>query len=123
MKRRILLLTFLSSMFMLSAIALQKKEGTNPIILEGDLQAGSIRKGGNDVTAEVQGNVIVIHFHKDVGNLQVKLKNSMNDTVFEMSVNTSELPTVYIPLMNLQSGVYTITLSNNFGSMYGDFEI
>ncbi|SEA46677.1 protein of unknown function [Porphyromonadaceae bacterium KH3R12] len=110
-------------MSILSAITIQKKEESNPITLEGDLQAGSIRKGGNDVTAEVQGNVIVVQFHKDVGNLLVLLNNSMCDTVFQMTVNTSEQTQVYIPLSGLPSGMYTITFSNNFGTLNGNFEI
>ncbi|WP_352422472.1 DUF3244 domain-containing protein [Proteiniphilum sp.] len=123
MKSRLLLLTLLSCMSMLSAITVQNTEDSNPITLEGDLQTGSIRKGGNDVTAEVQGNVIVVQFHTNVGNLLVTLTNSMSDTVFEMTVNTSEQSQAFIPLSGLSCGMYTITFSNNFGSLYGDFEI
>ena len=62
-------------------------------------------------------------FHKDVGNLLVTLTNDTGDTVYEVTVNTSVQQQALIPLSGLPSGIYTITFSNNFGSMYGDFEI
>ncbi|WP_352423176.1 DUF3244 domain-containing protein [Proteiniphilum sp.] len=62
-------------------------------------------------------------FFQNVGNLEVMLTNSMGDTVYEATVNTSVQQQVFIPLSGLSSGIYTITFSNNFGSMYGGFEI
>ncbi|OJV79302.1 MAG: hypothetical protein BGO34_02415 [Bacteroidia bacterium 44-10] len=97
---------------------------TEPVDLKGDLDPGpGIRSGGDVVTAEVQGNVIMALFHKDVGNLLVTLTNGMGDTVYEVTVNTSVQQQAFIPLSGLPSGIYTITFSNNSGSMYGDFEI
>lgn len=97
---------------------------TEPVDLKGDLDPGpGIRSGGDVITAEVQGNVFMALFHKDVGNLLVTLTNGMGDTVYETTVNTSVQQQVFIPLSGLPSGIYTITFSNSFGSMYGDFEI
>ena len=97
---------------------------TEPVDLKGKLDPGpGIRSGGDVITAEVQDNVIMALFHKDVGNLLVTLTNGMGDTVYEATVNTSVQQQAFIPLSGLPSGIYTITFSNNFGSMYGDFEI
>ncbi len=97
---------------------------TEPVDLKGDLDPGpGIRSGGDVITAEVQDNVIMALFHKDVGNLLVTLTNGMGDTVYEATVNTSVQQQAFIPLSGLPSGIYTITFSNNSGSMYGDFEI
>ena len=49
---------------------------TESIDLKGDLDPGpGLRSGGDAVTAEVQGSVIMALFHKDVGNLLVTLTN------------------------------------------------
>ena len=97
---------------------------TESIDLKGDLDPGpGLRSGGDAVTAEVQGNVIMALFHKDVGNLLVTLTNGMGETVYEATVNTSVQPQAFIPLSGLSSGIYTITFTNGWGAMYGDFEI
>lgn len=100
---------------------------TEPVDLKGDLDPGpGLRSGGDaaaTVTAEVQGNIIIALFHKDVGNLLVTLTNDTGDTVYKMTVNSSVQQQAFIPLSGLPSGIYTITFSNNSGSMYGDFEI
>ncbi|MEA5062107.1 MAG: DUF3244 domain-containing protein [Proteiniphilum sp.] len=97
---------------------------TEPVDLKGKLDPGpGIRSGGDVITAEVQDNVIMALFHKDVGNLLVTLTNGTGETVYEATVDTSVQQQAFIPLSGLPSGIYTITFSNNFGSMYGDFEI
>lgn len=97
---------------------------SEPIFFEGDLDPGpGLRSGGIVVTAEVQGNVILALFHKDVGNLLVTISDDSGNTVYEATINTSVQQQVFIPFSGLSSGIYTITFSNNFGSMYGDFQI
>lgn len=96
---------------------------TDPIDLRGEFRTGGLRSGGDAVIAEVQGNVIMAMFLQDVGNLEVTLTNSMGDTVYEATVNTSVQQQVFIPLSGISSGLYTITFGNNLGSMYGNFEI
>ncbi len=97
---------------------------TEPVDLKGELDPGpGLRSGGDVITAEVQGSVIMALFHKDVGNLLVTLTDGVGETVYEATVNTSVQPQAFIPLSGLPSGIYTITFSNSFGSMYGDFEI
>ncbi len=60
---------------------------------------------------------------KDVGNLLVTLTNGVGETVYEATVNTSVQQQAFIPLSGLSSGIYTITFTNGWGAMYGDFEI
>ena len=97
---------------------------SEPIDLEGELYLGpGLRSGGKVVTAEVQGSVILALFHKDVGDLLVTLSDDSGNMVYEATINTSIQQQVFIPFSGLSSGIYTITFSNNFGSMYGDFEI
>ncbi len=47
---------------------------TEPVDLKGDLDPGpGIRSGGDVITAEVQDNVIMALFHKDVGNIRMSV--------------------------------------------------
>lgn len=97
---------------------------SEPIDLEGELYLGpGLRSGGRVVTAEVQGSVILALFHKDVGNLLITISDDAGNTVYEATINTSIQQQVFISFSGLSSGIYTITFSNNFGSMYGDFKI
>ena len=98
-----MLITLLSFLFTLNALTIYDKHETNPIILEGELQSGSIRKGGYDITAFVQNDAITINFHQYFGNLQVTLNNSMSNTVFQMNVDTFEQTQEYIPLSYFHS--------------------
>lgn len=123
MKKRVFLFRLLSCMLAMILISSQNAGDTNPIILEGELDTGSIRSSGDAIMAEVQGNVIMALFHKDVGNLLVTLTNGVGDTVYEATVNTSIQEQAFIPLSGLPSGIYTITFSNERGAMCGDFEI
>ncbi len=132
MKKQILLLVFCAGWIWFPVVAGteitpvadgQAITETNKIDLEGKFETGGFRSGGDAVTAEIQGNVIVAMFHKDVGNLLVTLTNDAGDTVYAVTVNTSEQLQAFVPLSGLPSGIYTITFSNNSGSMYGDFEI
>jgi Protein of unknown function (DUF3244). len=124
-KQRMIILVFFA---IILPFAISGEENTNgrtdsEILLKGEFDTGGIRSGGDAVTAEVQGNVIMALFHKDVGNLLVTLTNGVGDTVYEAVINTSVQQQAFIPLSGLPSGIYTITFSNNFGSMYGDFDI
>lgn len=97
---------------------------TEPIDLKGELDPGpGLRSGGDVVSAEVRGNVVMVLFHKDAGNLLITLTNGMGDTVYDATVNTSVQQQVFVPLSGLLSGIYTITFSNGSGALWGDFEI
>lgn len=97
---------------------------SEPVDLEGDLDPGpGLRSGGRVVTAEVQGNVVLALFHKDVGSFLVTISDDVGNTVYEVMINTSVQQQVFIPISGLDSGAYIIIFNNNFGMMYGEFEI
>ena len=127
MEKRILFFALLSCISLLlygvTFVSSQNTGDSNPIILEGDLKTGSLRSCSDAVSAEVQGNIIMILFHKDVGNLLITLTNDMGNTVYDATVNTSVQQQAFIPLSGLPSGIYTITFSNGSGALWGDFEI
>lgn len=93
------------------------------IALEGEFKTGGIRSGGDTVTAEVQGSVIIATFHRNLGNVLVTLTNVTGDMVYETTVNTSVQQQAFIPLSGLSPGIYTITFSNDLGEMWGEFDL
>jgi hypothetical protein len=124
-KQRIIILVLFAIILPFTISGEENTNETNDseIVLEGELRSGGFRSGGDAVTAEVQGNVILALFHKDVGNLLVTLTNSAGEQVYETVVNTSVQQHTFIPLSGLPPDIYTITFSNALGAMNGDFEI
>ncbi|MDN5292036.1 MAG: hypothetical protein PWQ06_2275 [Anaerophaga sp.] len=124
-KQRMIILVLFAIIlsFTISGEEKANKTSDSEILLRGELESGGFRSGGDVVTAEMQGNVIMALFHKDVGNLLVTLTNSTGEQVYEILVNTSVYQQALIPISGLPAGVYSITFSNGLGTMYGDFEI
>lgn len=95
---------------------------TVQIDINGDFDSGQgLRSGGDIITAELQGGVIMALFHRNIGIIQVTLTNDGGDTVYEVIINTSIQQQLFIPISGLPSDVYTISFNNNLGAMYGDF--
>jgi len=124
-KQRMIILVLFAIIlsFTISGEEKANKTSDSEILLRGELESGGFRSGGDAITAEVQGNVIMALFHKDVGNLLITLTNNTGGQVYETVVNTSVLQQALIPLSGLPAGVYSIPFSNSLGAMYGDFEI
>jgi len=86
------------------------EENGSKIVLEGELKTGGFRSGGDDITVETQGNMILASFYRDIGNVQVTFTNSTGGMVYETTINTSVQQRVLIPLSGLPSSKYTIHL-------------
>ena len=98
-------------------------KGTGKIDLEGDLDnKGGLRSGTDPIVAELQGNVLLVLFQKDVGTLQVTVTGPQG-VVYATSVNTQTPNSLSIPLMGQPAGNYTITFANQEGMMWGEFEL
>ena len=110
----------------LNSFSSMEKDKTDIIELKGDLnQPKEIRVanfGSTIITAERQGNIIVVLFKESLGNIQITITNEMGEEVYFQKVNTTAQPQVTIPLLTLPRGSYTIIFSNDRGGMmYGDF--
>ena len=92
------------------------------IILAGELKSGSLRSGGDALTAEIDGSTILLTFNNNVGNVLVRITNRYGNTVYSGTVNSNSGYAV-ISLSGLPSGTYTITFSNGNGTMWGQFSI
>lgn len=124
-KQQMIILIF--SAFLLPFTVLSEgnsnEENNSKIVLEGSIKTGTLRSGGDAISVEIQGNMIMATFHRDLRNVQVTLTSDTGVTVYEGSVNSSVQTQAFIPLSELQPGEYTVTFSNNLGSMSGFFEI
>ena len=110
----------------LNSFSWLEKDKTDPIELIGALNPSKGIRSANliltPITAERQGNIIVVLFKESMGNIQISITNEIGEEVYFQKVNTSMQYQVTIPLHSLPSGSYTIIFSNDRGGMmYGDF--
>ena len=134
MKTKILLFCMVLGMFFISTTAYSETSiGSNSrsIPLEGEVERpGQMRSDiismtadRTLITAEQQGNMILAHFHTDVGVVQVTITDSRGDSVFTETVDTDMQPMLTISLMGVPSGNYVITFSGKNVNLRGEFEI
>ena len=132
MKKQTLLILFLAFLLpcviygSLNSFSWLEKDKTDSIELKGALNPSKGIRSANliltPITAERQGNIIVVLFKESMGNIQISITNEMGEEVYFQKVNTSMQYQVTIPLLGLPSGSYTIIFSNDRGGMmYGDF--
>ena len=132
MKKQTLLILFLVFLLpcviygSLNSFSWLEKDKTDSIELIGALNPSKGIRSANliltPITAERQGNIIVVLFKESMGNIQISITNEMGEEVYFQKVNTTAQPQVTIPLLGLPIGSYTIIFSNDRGGMmYGDF--
>ena len=132
MKKQTLLILFLVFLLpcviygSLNSFSWLEKDKTDSIELIGALNPSKGIRSANliltPITAERQGNIIVVLFKESMGNIQISITNEMGEEVYFQKVNTTAQPQVTIPLLTLPIGSYTIIFSNDRGGrMYGDF--
>ena len=132
MKKQTLLILFLVFLLpcviygSLNSFSWLEKDKTDSIELKGALNPSKGIRSANliltPITAERQGNIIVVLFKESMGNIQISITNEMGEEVYFQKVNTTAQPQVTIPLLTLPIGSYTIIFSNDRGGMmYGDF--
>ena len=133
MKKQTLLILFLVFLLpcviygSLNSFSWLEKDKTDIIELKGDLNQPkeilAANFGSTIITAERQGNIIVVLFKEALDNIQITITDEMGNEVFLQTVNSNTEPQVTIPLFGLPNGIYTIIFNNEQGEMYGDFEI
>ena len=134
MKKQTLLILFLVFLLpcviygSLNSFSSMEKDKTDSIELKGTLYTPKDIRAANSrsttITAERQGDIIVVLFKEALGNIQITITNEIGEEVYFQKVNTTAQPQVTIPLIGLPRGSYTIIFSNDRGGMmYGDFEM
>ena len=98
-----------------------------PIDLEGHFESpGQMRSDVifmAPITAEQQGDMLLVHFQETVGVVQVIITDKWGDSVFTETIDAAMQPSLTISLAGLPSGSYVITFSNENGELRGEFKI
>lgn len=99
------------------------RQTTSRISLMGKLKTGGgLRSGTDPIVAELQNSMLLISFQKDVGTLHVTITGTQG-RVYAIAVDTATQSVLDISLAGLPAGSYTVTFSNERGTMWGEFEI
>lgn len=117
-------LSFFSSYPMQFSNVLVKGQSTKTINLYGDLASGP---GLNSVVkptiiAELEGDSVSLLFQKNVGVLKITITNEQGVVILS-DIDTTDTYSFNLSLSGSPKGLYTITLSNEQGKMWGIFEL
>ena len=66
------------------------------------------------ISITVDENLIAIHFNKAIGETEIAIMNEMGEIVYSASTDTYISTDFFIPIVGLESGIYTISFQ------YGD---
>jgi len=66
------------------------------------------------VSINVIENTLAIHFNKTIGETEIAIMNEMGEIVYSASTDTYISTDFFIPIVGLESGIYTISFQ------YGD---
>ena len=100
--------------------------GSDKIILTGNAHnPGSPRvPAAPSINAYLTGDFITINYLSDLGNVHIEVKDESESKVYQCTEPSGANNTSYIDLYYFESGLYTITITND-GSLYlqGVFEL
>lgn len=76
------------------------------------------------INAYLSGDFITINYLSDLGNVHIEVKDESESIVYKCTEPSGANNTSYIDLYSFESGLYTITITND-GSLYlqGVFEL
>lgn len=123
-KKLLLLFAFIATMFTaFSAGGTQ----ANEIIITGSSGTpnGPLRApAAPAINAYLSGDFITINYLSDLGNVHIEVKDESGSIVYQCTEPSGTNNTSYIDLYSFESGLYTITITND-GCLYlqGVFEL
>lgn len=74
-----------------------------------------------NASIEESSNELIVNFHADLGSVMVEVTDADGMVVYQQQVETGDMPTVVIPLMDAEAGMLRITDGSNY--VYGEFFI
>lgn len=77
------------------------------------------RESSVNVFVDEISNELIVNFHADLGSVMVEVTNADGMVVYQEQVETGDVPTLVIPLMDTDEGMLRIT--DGFNNMYGEF--
>ena len=75
------------------------------------------------VEVSCNNSSLTINFNVSLGQTDIIIENEYGNTAYSSSTNVAEHDVLFIPIGNLPSGTYYITIICNGGSAEGEFRI
>lgn len=72
-----------------------------------------------DAFIEETDNKLVINFHADLGSVMVEVTNADGMVVYQEQVETGDVPTLVIPLIDTNEG--TLRITDGINNVHGIF--
>lgn len=100
-----------------------------PCLSEGNDDAGKWERNRKcppkelpvNIFIDEMSNELIVNFHADLGSVMVEVTDANRMVVYQQQVETGDMPTVVIPLMDAEAGMLRITDGSNY--VYGEFTI
>lgn len=64
-------------------------------------------------------NELIVNFHADLGSVMVEVTNADGMVVYQEQVETGDVPTLVIPLIDTNEG--TLRITDGINNVYGEF--
>ena len=74
-----------------------------------------------NILVDEVSNELIVNFHADLGSVMVEVTNVDGMVVYQEQVETGDVPTLVIPLIDTNEGTLRITDGLNY--VYGEFFI
>lgn len=85
--------------------------------------SGKNARSGDPIEATCNSSCLTIRFNVGLGQTDIIIENEFGNMAYNSSTNVTEHEVVFIPIGNLPSGTYYITIICNDGSAEGEFRI
>ena len=97
-------------------------DASKTIDLNGKFKIGDLRSGTDPIVIQQIGRTLFINFQSDIRIVNVTIQGPQG-VVYASSVDTSNPFTLTVPLDGCSSGNYTISFTNEYGAIQGDFTL
>lgn len=98
-------------------------EGKVIIVVKGGKVSEKKSRSLEFIEATCNNSYLTINFNVGLGQTDIVIESEYGNTVYNSSLNIIEHEMLFIPIVNLPSGMYYITIDYNDGSAEGEFTI
>lgn len=99
-----------------------REENRIEITKKGQWNNGNSRSG-EDIVAFHNNSYITMRYNVNLGQVEVSIENEYGNIVHNSYFHANESEVSFIPIGNLPSGTYLITINYNDGYAEGEFRI
>lgn len=93
------------------------------VIINGKLNNKKERSSIDPVEVTYNSSCLTINFNVSLGQTDIIIENEYGNMAYNSSTNVNEHDVLFIPIGNLPSGTYYITIICDGGSAEGEFRI